>query len=327
MQSAPLFAWKIDECAVYFDRLKLRGWGVHEPHPIVRVEIEFEGSPTRFPVAGYGQPSPDVAAAVHPSATQARFEAWVHAPAELLGHPFQLVFTLANGEERLGRDALTNGAQGDPYFQVWENFIARLDHFSEGTVLEVGSRARSAITWRHRVPAQLGYVGLDILPGPNVDVVGDAHELTALFPPGRFVAAYSLSVFEHLAMPWKVAVELNRSLAPGGLVFSMSHQSWPVHEEPWDFWRFSRHTWQTLFNPATGFEILEAVQGEPARIHACRTTTVTKGLPDSPAYLGSACIARKVAETTLSWPVPTSLAAASMYPAGELREPPTPNRP
>jgi hypothetical protein len=45
------------------------------------------------------------------------------------------------------------------------------------------------------------------------------------------------------------------------------------------------------------------------------------------AYLGSSCLARKTADTTLSWPVPTSVAAESSYPAGELAQAPTTDRP
>ncbi|MDD3179130.1 MAG: methyltransferase domain-containing protein [Opitutaceae bacterium] len=185
-------------------------------------------------------------------------------------------------------------------------------------------RARSAITRRNLVPAKLGYVGLDILPGPNVDLVGDAHCLSTLVGSKKFVAAFSLFVFEHLAMPWKVVIELNRVLAPGGLVLVNTHQTWPLHEEPWDFWRFSAYSWQCLFNPMTGFELVETAHGEPARVHPLWDTPALRGLEleKSPAYLHTTVIARKIRETTLEWPVPTAIAAPGCYPKGELTEPP-----
>ena len=316
--------WKIDECAVYFDRLHLRGWCHHSPQPITRVEILFAEATLALPLASFPRtPSPDVALGLGPTAALARFDEWITAPEEVLGRPFSLRFHLDDGSTLVGDDALTNAAWGDPYFQSWENFLMQLDAFPSGTVLEIGSRARSAITRRHRIPARLDYLGLDILPGPNVDLVGDAHELSQLFPDRRFVAAFSASVFEHLAMPWKVALELNRVLVPGGIVYTSTHQTFPLHEEPWDFWRFSKHSWQTLFNPATGFEIVEAVHGEPARVHARRTSPVTREMPDSPAWLGSASIVRKISDTTLTWPVPIATAAAAMYPTGELAAPPS----
>ena len=318
--------WKIDECAVYFDRLHLRGWCHHAGVPIERVELIYPDAAITLPVASFGQPSDDVAAGLGPTAARARFDEWLTAPAEALGQAFILRFTLADGSTRLGEDALTNAAWGDPYFQSWENFITHLGTFPRGAVLEVGSRARSAITRSHRIPPQLTYVGMDILPGPNVDIVGDAHELAQLLGDRKFVAIFSTSVFEHLLMPWKVALEMNRVLEPGGIVYTSTHQTWPIHEEPWDFWRYSKTTWQALFNSATGFEILEAVVGEPARIHACRTSSVTRDMPHSPAYLGSASLVRKISDTALTWPVPVATATATMYPAGELTVAPTTNR-
>ena len=326
MPTVPSVLWKIDECAVYFDRLHLRGWCHHPAQSIQRVELVYPHVALALPVASFGQPSPDVAAGLGAGAAHARFDEWITAPAEVLGHDFILRFILSDGSVALGEDALTNAAWGDPYFQSWENFIAHLGTFERGSVLEIGSRARSAITRSHRIPPQLTYLGLDILPGPNVDLVGDAHELSAVLGDRKFVAIFSTSVFEHLLMPWKVALEMNRVLEPGGIVYTSTHQTWPVHEEPWDFWRFSRHAWQALFNAATGFEIIEAVVGEPGRIHACRTSTVTRDMPSSPAYLGSAALVRKISDTALTWPVPVSTATATMYPAGELTVAPTANR-
>src|SRR5262249_38428306 len=143
------------------------------------------------------------------------------------------------------------------------------------------------------------------------------HDMVGLFPNQKFVAVFSLSVFEHLAMPWKAALEINRVLETGGLVFTMSHQTWPPHEEPWDFWRFSRSSWQTIFNAATGFEILEPAGGEPARVHPVRQHPANRDLPQSIAWLGSTCLARKITDTKLSWPVPLKIAVEGNYPKGE----------
>ncbi len=324
--TAPVVHWKIEECAVYFNRLHLRGWCHCPAQAIVRLEALVHDS-LPYPLTTYGQPSPDIADTFGPPAASVRFDEWLLAPPALLGLNFSLRAWLADGSAIALEDALTNAAHGDPYYQSWENFIAYLGRFESGAVLELGSRARSAITRRHRIPGRLEYVGLDILAGPNVDVVGDAHELGRLFPDRRFVAVFSTSVFEHLAMPWKVALELNRVLEPGGIVYTSTHQTWPPHEEPWDFWRFSRHSWRTLFNTATGFEVIEAVEGEPARVHACRTSPVTREMPDSLCWLGSAALVRKTHDTQLAWPVPLDVAAGAMYPAGELSAPPTEDRP
>jgi len=98
---------------------------------------------------------------------------------------------------------------------------------------------------------------LDVVQGPNVDVVGDAHALSAHFEPESFDAMYSVSTFEHLAMPWKVALEAHKVLRPGGLAYFVTHQSLGMHELPWDFWRYSDTSWNSLFNSYTGFRVLQ----------------------------------------------------------------------
>ena len=79
----------------------------------------------------------------------------------------------------------------------------------ESRVLEIEARARSGITHRERFSPPAKYVGLDISPGPNVDVVGDAQHLSRVVT-GKFDAVFSVATFEHLLMPWKVVLELNK---------------------------------------------------------------------------------------------------------------------
>ena len=70
--------------------------------------------------------------------------------------------------------------------------------------------------------AKAGYVGFDIARGPNVDVVGDAHELSRHFPADHFDAVFALSVFEHLAMPAAPDARLRWDV-PLGEVLSTSY--------------------------------------------------------------------------------------------------------
>lgn len=311
--------WKVDECSVYFDRLHLRGWCFVQGAEIASVAALFPGRSEPAPLRSYGLPSPDVATAVDPHAVRCRFDDWVPLPP---AGDFVLRAELASGAVLHTSSIYANARFGDPSYVCWDHFFDALQTFDSGEVLELGARARSGVTRRHLVPAKLRYVGFDILAGPNVDIVGDAHELSAVVGRQRFVAAMSFSVFEHLAMPWKVALELNRALVPGGLVFVNTLQTWPVHEAPWDFWRYTVYAWPTLFNAATGFEIVEAAQGEPARIHPLWDAPAVREMPEHPAYLVSNVIARKIAETTLDWPVPTAVAVTGSYPPGETPRPP-----
>jgi SAM-dependent methyltransferase len=198
--------------------------------------------------------------------------------------------------------------------QTMPVFWSLLEERSGGRLLEIGARARSGLTHNEGLPADWGYVGFDIVSGPNVDVEGDAHELSKHFQPESFDAVLSVSTFEHLAMPWKVAIEINKVLRPGGLVCVVTHQTWNIHEEPWDFWRFSEYTWPALFNVSTGFEVVTAAMGQRAQIVPILMNDITGGLPAAPAFLGTIVIAKKTGPTSLRWDVPTADVVSGLYP-------------
>jgi hypothetical protein len=205
--------------------------------------------------------------------------------------------------------------QNDRFISSEKPFTDAIKAVPSGRVLEIGSRARSGITRRELFPETMQYVGFDILPGPNVDVVGDAHALSKYFPPEHFDAAISISVWEHLAMPWKVSIELNRVLKTNGVAMINTHQSWPSHEEPWDYFRFSEHAWPTLFNAVTGFEILAAGMGSPAVMSSALTIPHLQdgNLEWSYGFLASRCVIRKIGPTALEWPVETEVVSQGRY--------------
>jgi SAM-dependent methyltransferase len=202
----------------------------------------------------------------------------------------------------------------DPAHALTDRFLRMLGERGSGRILEIGSRARSGIVRRSYVPETWSYEGLDIVAGPNVDNVGDAHQLSRLYPPASFDAVMAFSVLEHLLMPWKVVVELNRVLRPGAIGLFTTHQCWPLHEQPWDFWRFSDTSWQALLNPATGFEIVDAQMGERAHVVASKMHPAT-AFGGADAALASNVLFRKVGETDLAWPVELSDVIATSYPS------------
>ncbi len=192
---------------------------------------------------------------------------------------------------------------GDPSSALFEEFLREVRALPPGAALELGARARSGTTYREFIPAHLSYTGLDIVEGPNVDIVGDVHDLPPELADGSFGLVFSIAVFEHLAMPWKAALSINRVLSTGGLVFVGTHQTFPVHEAPWDFWRYSDRAWHSLFNRATGFEIIRTALGQPADIVPHATLASVTGIDNQPAYLTSSVLARKIGPPSVSWDV------------------------
>ena len=147
-----------------------------------------------------------------------------------------------------------------PISVLGSSYMAYLSGISEGKkVLEIGSREVSCKSTARETFAD--YTGFDYYPGSNVDVVGDAHKLSEYFGQ-EFDIVYSAVVFEHLAMPWIVAIEISKVLKAGGIVFIATHFSFSAHERPWNFFQFSDLGLKALFTPL-GFECIEAGMTEP----------------------------------------------------------------
>jgi hypothetical protein len=206
----------------------------------------------------------------------------------------------------------TVGAGRDPFTELLNEMNAR----QGARVLELGARAVSGVSVRERFAANVEYVGMDIHPGPNVDVVGDAHVLSGLFPNESFDGVFSLSVFEHLLMPWVVALEMNKVLKVGGLAMVATHPTWPPHELPWDFWRFQENAFWALFNRSTGFEIVTTISSTPARIFPMKREGHLLGTTKTIAPMGVAVLARKIGsfDARLSWPLSAVDVTNSAYP-------------
>jgi len=180
-------------------------------------------------------------------------------------------------------------------------------------LLDLGGRRRSGGGYTDDL-ANCDVTVFDIVPDQGVDVVGDAHALSRHFPPGHFDLVMCNSVFEHLLMPWKVALELNKVLRVGGLCYIHTHQSLGMHDMPWDFWRYSDTCWPALFNRRTGFKIITARMSFFNHIVTAGWTPAYAGSEGSGGFESSAVLVRKTGDSTLSWDVPLSEAISTTYP-------------
>ena len=142
------------------------------------------------------------------------------------------------------------------------------------------------------------YVGFDFYPGENVDVVGDAHRLSQYFAgQERFDLVYSSAVFEHLHMPWVVAVEIQKMLKVGGYVFVETHFSFSAHERPWHFFQFSDEGLRALFNKSLGFDLVDSGMSNPiAGFFTQAAEPYLKYTPVTELYCHSEILCRKQRE-------------------------------
>ena len=64
----------------------------------------------------------------------------------------------------------------------------------------------------------------------------------------RYDAIFSVSVFEHIAKPWKAAEHMSRLLKPSGIVYHAAPFSYFYHGAPADFWRFTPDAFEVMFS-------------------------------------------------------------------------------
>jgi hypothetical protein len=144
----------------------------------------------------------------------------------------------------------------------WMAYLSKYGNHKGMKILEIGSREVTGPSAARHSFSNAEYVGFDYYPGPNVDIVGDAHKLSHYFDE-KFDLVYSSAVFEHLAMPWVIALEISKVLKIGGLVFIETHFSFSSHERPWHFFHFTDMGLKSLFSSALGFECIEAGMSNP----------------------------------------------------------------
>ena len=207
-------------------------------------------------------------------------------------------------------------ARQDRYENIYSNFITEIKGKKNHKILDLGGRDRSKID-RSQTYGEHDITVFDIIDSKNVDVVGDAHNLSKYFKPNSFDVIVSSSVFEHLHSPWKVVTEMNKVLKTNGLVFISTHQSVGIHDQPWDYFRFSEYSWQALFNKRTGFKILESSMTFPNYIISHLFRLELMDAEKSAGFELSQLYAKKENSTNLTWDVSTSEIIKDTYPEGE----------
>lgn len=89
------------------------------------------------------------------------------------------------------------------------------------------------------------------------DVFADCHHLP--FADGYFDSVVCTQVLEHVADPERVLSEAARVLRPGGVLLLTAPMLWPLHEEPYDFFRYTQYGLRHLLGRA-GLEVVREIQ-------------------------------------------------------------------
>lgn len=132
---------------------------------------------------------------------------------------------------------------------VKSKFICRLSENGHVKILDVGCGSKP---YQYLAPS-VDWFGIDIIKGPNVDLVIDKSSKWAL-DDNTFDAILCTEVLEHAVNPELVIDEIWRVLKPNGIALITSPFVYGVHGEPSDFRRYTQFG---LVKAADKFQVLE----------------------------------------------------------------------
>jgi SAM-dependent methyltransferase len=145
----------------------------------------------------------------------------------------------------LGRRAAL-ALSGTPLDPLWiakrslRRALKRVAPQVQGTVLDVGCGVQP---YRSLFAGATRYLGIErpgTLSGATaVDAWADAVALP--FRDAAFDGVLCNQVLEHVPEPARLFAEAARVLRPGGLLVLSTPQVWGLHEEPFDFYRYTRY--------------------------------------------------------------------------------------
>lgn len=161
-------------------------------------------------------------------------------------------------------DPMEIGSVGTARCDKFRQYVMAID---QPRVLEIGT-----LRWENDRPTHhqdwvqhaAKYVMTDVKAGTDVDVVSDAHDLKE-FENEYFDIVIAVSVFEHLRRPWRAAEAIYRVMRRSGLLYVGTHQTFPLHGYPHDYFRFSAPALAGMFEDV-GFSWSEAGYTYPCKI-------------------------------------------------------------
>ena len=91
------------------------------------------------------------------------------------------------------------------------------------------------------------YVGADMREGPGVDRILNLHDVA--LPDATAGTVLCLDTLEHVEYPHKAVEEIHRILSSEGIAVLTSVMDFPIHDYPYDYWRFTPEAFRSLLKP------------------------------------------------------------------------------
>ena len=191
-------------------------------------------------------------------------------------------------------------------FQVMEYFVENyMDSTKEYNILDVGSYDVSGSYRSLFNNAKWEYIGLDIVPGPNVDIVAKGPYNFGLNK--KFDVIISGNCLEHVEAPWLWIKEVEKSIRTGGLLCIVMPFNLGEHRFPVDCYRILPDGFNYLLCKHSKFELIESkITNPPYKIRFFSTRSylmfiyhilpkkIKIALRKPPEFIDSYAIARRI---------------------------------
>lgn len=128
--------------------------------------------------------------------------------------------------------------------------IKKFSSYIKGDVLDVGSGKSDRYSRFFKFNK---YIRLDVSPDCEPDIIADAQNIP--LPDKSFDSVISTQGLEHMPNPLKAVLEFYRLLKENGHCLVTVPFFNELHEEPHDYWRFTKYSLEMMFREA-GFEIV-----------------------------------------------------------------------
>lgn len=149
--------------------------------------------------------------------------------------------------ERMSEDELPAGKKQGYRDFLLQDFKDNLKKhgITSGKICEIGGPNNSFI---RGIPGfEFENISLYPTEGDESVLVGDITQCDYI-ESERYDAIFSVSVFEHIAKPWKAAEQMTRLLKPGGIVYHSAPFSYFYHGAPADYYRYTPDAFEVLFS-------------------------------------------------------------------------------
>jgi SAM-dependent methyltransferase len=164
----------------------------------------------------------------------------------------------SNRQENLNRLFVLNTNKRDFYYLHYKSLFSSIENavtkYAKGDVLDIGCGNKPYESYfEGRINK---YIGCDVVQSNmnQVDLICYADNIP--LPSNSFDTVISTQTIEHVANHQGLINEANRLLKEGGYFIVSGPFTWPLHEEPYDFFRFSKHGYRYILEKGS-FEIVE----------------------------------------------------------------------